>query len=114
MSKVLKEALTVLFITFLIFNGFSIRKKFWKAETKTFPTIPLNAMYVKRVESYFDFRPLRHASTYIALSGMVGKVSLPAFQNFLRIENPLNIKEVMKKTVKASFDSFDMSNMSNN
>ena len=42
---------------------------------------------------------------------MVGKVSVPAFQNFLRIENPLNIKEVMNKTVK---DSFDMSNMSNN
>ena len=41
-------------------------------------------------------------------------VSVPAFQNFLRIENPLNIKEVMNKTVKASFDSFDMSNMSNN
>ena len=70
-------------------------------------------MYVERVESYFDFQPLRHASTYIALGGMVGKVSVPAFQNFL-IENPLNIKEVMNKTVKASFDSFDMSNMSNN
>ena len=41
-------------------------KKFWKAETETFPTIPLNAMYVERVKSYFDFRPLRHASTYIA------------------------------------------------
>ena len=27
-------------ITFLIFNGFSIRKKFWKAETQGFPTIP--------------------------------------------------------------------------
>ena len=60
---------------------------------------------------------------------MVGKVLGSAFQNFLRIENPLNIKEVMNKTVKASFntftwvtintvkasfDPFDMSNMSNN
>ena len=27
-------------ITFLIFNQFSIRKKFWKAETKGFSTIP--------------------------------------------------------------------------
>ena len=71
-------------------------------------------MYVERVESYLDFRPLRHASIYIALGGMVGKVSVPAFQNFLRIENPLNIKEVINKTVNASFDSFDMSNMSNN
>ena len=31
---------------FLILNGFSIRKKFWKAETKSFPTIPSNFMYV--------------------------------------------------------------------
>ena len=71
-------------------------------------------MYVERVESYFDFRPLRHVSTYIALDGMVGKVWVSAFQNFLRIENPLNIKKIMSKTVKASFDPFDMSNMSNN
>ena len=33
-----------------------------------------NAIYVKGVKSYFDFRPLWHASTYIALDGMVGKV----------------------------------------
>ena len=46
--------------------------------------------------------------------GMVGKVSVSAFQNFFRIENPLNIKKVMSKTVKASFYPFDMSNMSNN
>ena len=59
-------------------------------------------MYVKRVESYFDFRPLWHALTYIALDGMVGKVSVSAFQNFFQIENPLNIKKVMSKTVKAS------------
>ena len=95
MSKGSKEALTVLFRTSLIPNGVSIRKKFWKAKTKTFPTIPPNAMYVERVESYFDFQPFRHASTYIVLGGMVGKVSVPAFQNFLRIENPLNIKEPM-------------------
>ena len=29
-----------LLITFLIFNGFAIRKKFWKAENQGFPTIP--------------------------------------------------------------------------
>ena len=33
-------------------------KKFWKAETETFPTIPPNAMYVEGVKSYFDFQPL--------------------------------------------------------
>ena len=56
-------------------------------------------MYVKGDESYFDFRPLRHASTYIALDGMVGKVEVSAFQNFLRIENRLNIKKVMSINV---------------
>ena len=45
---------------------------------------------------------------------MFGKVLVSAFQNFLRIENPWNFKEVMNKTVKASFNTFDMSNMSNN
>ena len=34
-------------ITSLILNGFSIRKKFWKAETQGFPTIPSYPMYIK-------------------------------------------------------------------
>ena len=34
-------------ITSLILNGFSIRKKFWKAETESFPTMSSNSMYVK-------------------------------------------------------------------
>ena len=32
-EKSLKWSYTSLLITFLIFNGFSIRKKFWEAET---------------------------------------------------------------------------------
>ena len=63
-------------------------------------------MYVERVESYFNFRPLRHVSTYIALDGMVGKVSVPAFQNFFRIENPLIIKKVMSKNVMNPYSIF--------
>ena len=35
-----KHIHTFLPITFLIFNGFSIRKKFWKAATQGFSTIP--------------------------------------------------------------------------
>ena len=31
-----------------------------------------------------------------------------SFSNFLQIENPLNIKKVMSKTVKASFDPFNI------
>ena len=54
---------TLLLITFLIFNQFLIWKKFWKAETLTFQTIPSNAMYVEGVKSYFDFWPVQHTST---------------------------------------------------
>ena len=35
-----KHIHTFLSIIFLIFNRFSIRKKFWKAETEGFSTIP--------------------------------------------------------------------------
>ena len=42
---------------------------------------------------------------------MVGKLKVSAFQNFFRIENPLNIKEVMGKNVFVifwvSFEAFD-------
>ena len=42
---------------------------------------------------------------------MVGKLCISAFQNFFRIENPLNIKEVMSKNMFvifwASFEAFD-------
>ena len=41
-------------ITSLILNGFSIRKKFWKAETESFPTIPSNSMYVEHVKDVED------------------------------------------------------------
>ena len=42
-----KRTYTFLLITSLIFKRFSIQKKFWKAETLTFLTIPSNAMYVE-------------------------------------------------------------------
>ena len=48
MSKMGKEHThTFWLITSLILNGFSIPKKFWKAETESFPTIPSNPMYVE-------------------------------------------------------------------
>ena len=47
-SKMGKEYThTFWLITSLILNGFSIRKKFWKAETESFSTIPSNSMYVE-------------------------------------------------------------------
>ena len=38
-------------------------------------------------------------STYIVFDGMVEKPSVSAFQNFLRIENQLNIKKVIGRNV---------------
>ena len=46
-----KDIHTLLLITFLMFNWFSIQLKFWKVETWGFPTIPSNAMYVEAVEA---------------------------------------------------------------
>ena len=58
MSKMGKEHThTFWLITSLILNGFSIRKKFWKAETWGFSAIPLNSMYI---EDYYDLQCLRH------------------------------------------------------
>ena len=38
-------------MTFLICNQFFNSKKFWKAGTEGFPTIPSNAMYVDTVDA---------------------------------------------------------------
>ena len=46
-----KHLYTFLPITFLIFNRFSIRKKFWKAETVGFSTISSNTIYVDTVDT---------------------------------------------------------------
>ena len=46
-----KHIHTFLPITFLIFNQFSILKKFWKAETEGFSTIPSNTIYVNTVDT---------------------------------------------------------------
>ena len=45
---------TSLLITFLIFNWFSISKKFWEAKTQSFSTIPLNTVYIKACQSVKD------------------------------------------------------------
>ena len=44
-------------------------------------------------------------STYIVFDGMVEKSSVSAFQNFLWIENWLNIKKVMDRNVWMCFVS---------
>ena len=84
MSKGLKEALTVLIVTHV--THVERVKRLCYVETRDKHIFahnflnnqpifdPSNAMYVEGVESYFDFQPLRHALTYIALNRMVGKV----------------------------------------
>ena len=47
--------------------------------------------------SYFEL--LLTPPAYIVFDGMVGKPLVSAFQNFLQIENALNIKKVMSKDV---------------
>ena len=46
-----KHIHTFLPITFLIFNEFSICKKFWKAETQGFSNIPSNTIYVDTLDT---------------------------------------------------------------
>ena len=46
-----KHIHTFLPITSLIFNGFSIRKKFWKAETQGFSNHTINIIYVNTVNT---------------------------------------------------------------
>ena len=70
-SKYIQCTNMFLLITSLIVNGFSIQKKFWKAETEGFSAIPSNPMYVEDVKDYFD---LRHALIYTVLDGMVEKL----------------------------------------
>ena len=66
-----------------------------------------NSTYVKD-----NLQHLWHASTYIGFDCMVGKPSVSASQNFLRIENQLIIKKVMSINVCVCsfliFDTFDI------
>ena len=86
--ELIVEKKDIQIITSLIFNGFSIRKKFWKAVR--FPTIPsMPCMLSMSKGSKVIFRPLRlHGIGWYGWKGLS-----------LKIENPLNIKEVMEKCV---------------
>ena len=59
-----------------------------------------NAMHVEDVE---DCIALQISSIYTRFDAMVEKLKVSAFQNFFRIENPLNIKEVMGKNMFVIF-----------
>ena len=89
---------------------FQSEKSFGKLRLRAFQPYHQILCILKHVEDVEDnLRHLRHASTYIGFDGMVGKLSVSAFQNFFRIENPLIIKEVMSQNVSVcSFPIFDI------
>ena len=53
-------------ITSLILNGFSIRKKFWKAETQDFSAIPSNTVYIMSEMSEIDQVHLRAVMLFMS------------------------------------------------
>ena len=77
-----KHIHTFLPITFLIFNRFSIRKKFWKAETKGFSTIP-SILYMSTLSTlgisisnafnaiYVDTVDTKHIHTFLPITFLI-------------------------------------------
>ena len=77
-----KHINTFLPITFLIFNGFSIRKKFWKAETQGFSTI-LSMLYMSTLSTlgisisnafnaiYVDTVDTKHINTFLPITFLI-------------------------------------------
>ena len=62
---------------------FQSEKSFGKLKLRSFQPYHQILCILKHVEDVEDnLRHLRHASTYIGFDGMVGKVSVSAFQNF--------------------------------
>ena len=89
---------------------FQSKKSFGKLRLRAFQPYHQILCILKHVEDVEDnLQHLQHASTYIGFDGMVGKLSVSAFQNFFWIENPLSIKEVMSQNVcVCSFPIFDI------
>ena len=65
----------------------------------------INSVDIDSIECIRDPCLVSTVSTYIVFDGMVEKPCVSAFQNFLRIENPLNIKKVMGRNVWMCFVS---------
>ena len=59
----------------------------------------IDSVNIDSIECIRDPCLVSTVSTYIIFDGMVEKHTVSAFQNFLRIENPLNIKKVIGRNV---------------
>ena len=79
---------------------FQSEKSFGKLRLRAFQLYHQILRILKHVEDVKDnLWHLQHTSTYIKFDGMVVKLSVSAFQNFFRIEDPLSIKEVLSQNV---------------
>ena len=65
----------------------------------------IDSVDIDSIECIRDPCLVSTVSTMYSIDGMVEKPWVSAFQNFLRIENPLNIKKVMGRNVWMCFDS---------
>ena len=65
----------------------------------------IDSVDIDSIECIRDPCVLLTVSTYIVLMVWLKSSEVPAFQNFLRIENPLNIKKVMGRNVWMCFVS---------
>ena len=59
----------------------------------------IDSVNIHSIECIRDPCLVSTVSTYIVFDGMVEKPSVSAFQNFLRIENRLNIKKFIGRKV---------------
>ena len=118
MSKMGKEHThTFWLITSLILNGFSIRKKFWKAETESFPTIPSNPMYVKGCQRCRRWEKNIQTRFYHTFLNMVSFECNPMYVEDVKDRsntpkgcNAMYVEDVKdgKRTYTHIFDIFDM------
>ena len=59
----------------------------------------INSVDIHSIECIRDPCLVSTVPTYIVFDGMIEKPSVSAFQNFLQIENRLNIKKVIGRNV---------------
>ena len=105
MSKMGKEHThTFWLITSLILNGFSIRKKFWKAETESFPTIPSNPMYVEACQRCLRWEKIIQTHFYHTFLNMVSFECNPMYVEDVedRSNTPKAVMLCMSKMSKMS------------
>ena len=83
LTYLIQMTYTFVLITFLIFNRFSIRKKFSKAETQGFSTIPSNTIYMSTLLTlgisisnafnaiYVDRVDTKHIHTFLPITFLI-------------------------------------------